>query len=253
MPDYKQEFIKCLKSIDYAKRPSTVFQDFLTLSSISIANTIYNSKELETQYFEVLNQYKNPEKLAQLLTITMLALEEKPQDFLGEIYMRENFANKGTAQVFTPYHIAEFMADITASDNFEKEIKEKGFIKVSDPCCGSGVMTIAMFEEIKKRGLNPQKVMWFQGVDIDITCVRMAYIQASILGIPGEVIHGNALSLECWLRLITPITLLNINMINQIYSKKPEAIKRTEIQDIKQERTKENDKKIIVEQLSIFS
>ncbi len=95
--------------------------------------------------------------------------------------------------------------------------------------------------------------MWFQGTDIDITCVRMAYIQTSLLGIPGEVIHGNTLSLECWLRLITPMTLFNPNMVNQIYSKKSEPIKTTEIQEIKQERTKENDPKIIVEQLSIFS
>lgn len=253
MKDYKQEFIKCLKSIDYGKRPSTVFQDFLTLSTISIANTVHNSKELETQYFEVLKQYERPEKLAELLTLTVLALEEKPHDFLGEIYMRENFANKGTAQVFTPYHIAEFMADITFGNNLEKEIEEKGFIKVSDPCCGSGVMTIAMFEAIKKRGFNPQKVMWFQGTDIDITCVRMAYIQTSLLGIPGEVIHSNTITLECWLSLITPMTLFNPNMINQIYSKKSEPIKKVEIQEIKEERTKENDRKIIVEQLSIFS
>lgn len=95
--------------------------------------------------------------------------------------------------------------------------------------------------------------MWFQGTDIDITCVRMAYIQTSLLGIPGEVIHGNTLSLECWLRLITPMTLFNPNMVNQIYSKKSEPIKTTEIQEIKQERTKENDPKIIVEKLSIFS
>lgn len=72
--------------------------------------------------------------------------------------------------------------------------------------------------------------MWFQGTDIDITCVRMAYIQTSLLGIPGEVIHGNTLSLECWLRLITPMTLFNPNMVNQIYSKKSEPIKTTEIQ-----------------------
>lgn len=99
MRDYKQEFIKCLKSIDYSKRPATVFQDFLTVSSISIANTVYNSKELEAQYFEILNQYKNPEKLAELLSLTVLALEEKPQDFLGQIYMRENFANRGLSLI----------------------------------------------------------------------------------------------------------------------------------------------------------
>lgn len=149
MRDYKQEFIKCLKSIGYAKRPSTVFQDFLTVSSISIANTVYNSKELEAQYFDVLNQYENPEKLTELLSLTVLAMEEKPQDFLGQIYMSENFGNKGASQFFTSYHVAELMAEMNIGDYFEKEIEEKGFIKIADTCCGSGVMTIAIFEAIK--------------------------------------------------------------------------------------------------------
>ncbi len=49
------------------------------------------------------------------------------------------------------------------------------------------------------------------------------------------------------------MALFNPNIVNQIYSKKSEPVKTTEIQEIKQERIKENDRKIIVEQLSIFS
>ena len=89
MTDYIKEFTKLLQNIDYSKRSATVFQDFLTVSTISFANIVYKSDELEKEYFEVIKQYKNPNKLAELLSITALALEEKTQDFLGSIYMRE--------------------------------------------------------------------------------------------------------------------------------------------------------------------
>lgn len=251
--DYQKEFIKCLKNIDYSKRPLTIFQDFLTAASISIANTVHNSKELENEYFEVIKKYKNPEKLAELLTITMLALEEKPQDFLGQIYMTENFANKSAAQVFTPFHISEFMAEITLESDLEKQIQEKGFIKVSDPCCGSGVMTIAMSEVLKRRGYNPQKVMWFQGTDIDVNCCKMAYIQTSLLGLTGEIIYGNTITLECWKRFITPMTLTNFNVLKEIYYKKSEHKEeiKSEVQKIEQERA-QNDKRRTIKQLSLF-
>ena len=251
MTDYIKEFTKLLQSIDYSKRPATVFQDFLTVSAISLANVVHKSNELEKQYFEVVERYKNPNKLAELLTITTLALEEKTQDFLGTIYMRENFANRGTAQVFTPFHIAECMAEMTFGDNLEKQIKENGFITVSDPCCGGGVMTLGMAEALKNKGYNPQKVMWFQGTDIDITCCRMAYIQTSLLGLSGEIVYGNTLSLECWKRFITPMTLLNPRVLNEMYLKKPES--KTEIpQEEPKQEIEEIKPNFTIKQLSIF-
>ncbi|MBQ8458620.1 hypothetical protein IJ541_00795 [bacterium] len=46
MIDYNKEFIKILHSTDYSKRPATVFQDFLTVASISFANIVHKSEEL---------------------------------------------------------------------------------------------------------------------------------------------------------------------------------------------------------------
>ena len=43
MTDYIKEFTKLLQNIDYSKRPATVFQDFLTVSTISFANIVYKS------------------------------------------------------------------------------------------------------------------------------------------------------------------------------------------------------------------
>lgn len=212
MKDYKSEFIKCLGNIDFTKRNYDVFQDFLTVSAISLANVVLKSEDLEKQYFEIIEQYKKPEKLAELLTITTLALEEKIRDFLGEVYMFGDFGNKRNGQFFTPYHISQFMSEVVFDERTAKQtIEEQGFIKVSEPCCGAGGMILAFAETMLKHNLNPQKQMIFQGIDIDINCCRMAFIQTSLLGLTGEIVHGDTIALNCWQTFVTPMTILNMN------------------------------------------
>ena len=212
MTDYKKEFLKCLESIDYTRRRFDVFQDFLTLSTISLANVVLKNDKLEKQYFEIIKKYKKPEKLAELLAITTLALEEKITDFLGEVYMFGDFGNKKNGQFFTPYHISQFMSEIVFDERIAKQtIEEQGFIKLSEPCCGAGGMILAFAETMLKYSLNPQKQMVFQGIDVDINCCRMSFIQTSLLGLTGEIIHGDTILLNCWQFFVTPMTLLNMN------------------------------------------
>ncbi len=45
---------------------------------------------------------------------------------------------------------------------------------------------------------------------IDVTCCYMTFIQTSLLGLTGEVIHGNTITLESWNGFITPMTILNL-------------------------------------------
>jgi type I restriction-modification system DNA methylase subunit len=184
----------------------------LTLSTISLANVVLKDDELEKQYFEIIKQYKKPEKLAELLSITTLALEEKTQDFLGEVYMFGDFGNKNNGQFFTPYHISQFMSEIVFDERTAKQtIEEQGFIKLSEPCCGAGGMILGFAETMLKYDLNPQKQMVFQGVDIDINCCRMSFIQTSLMGLTGEIIHGDTIALNCWYTFVTPMTILNMN------------------------------------------
>ncbi|WP_334223574.1 hypothetical protein [Photorhabdus bodei] len=53
-----------------------------------------------------------------------------------------------------------------------------------------------MAEILKASGYNPTRHMWVSCVDIDVVAASMAYIQLSLLGIPGEVVIGNALTNE---------------------------------------------------------
>ena len=212
MADYVRDFLKCLNSIDHTKRSYDIFQDFLNLSSISLANVVLKDENLEKQYFELIEKYKKPELLSELLAITVLALEEKPQDFLGTVYMQGNFGNKNSGQFFTPYHISQFMAEIVFDEKSVKQIiKEQGYVSVSEPCCGAGGMIIGFAETMLKYNINPQKYMVFQGIDIDINCCRMSFIQTALLGLTGEIVHGDTITLNTWQTFVTPMTLLHMD------------------------------------------
>ena len=251
--EYRKEFLKCLNSIEYGKSRYKVFQDFIEVSTISIFNTIAKNEELEKRYFEIIGQYKNPNKLAELLAITAAALEKVPCDFLGDVYMFGEFGNRNTGQVFTPYHVAEMMSLCTYDkDNLKREIEEKGFITVSEPCCGAGVMLIAFAHTLLNYGFNPQQVMWFELRDIDINCCYMAYIQTSLLGLSGQVQHGNTITMETWQNFTTPFSVFTYHKFKS-FRQKSEEQKQIIDTKIQKEERKQEYENIKIEQLSLFS
>ena len=208
MTDYKKEFIKCLESIEYGRNNYDVFQDFLNLAALSFHNVIAKDEKVEKEYLKIIKQYKNNKQFSELLAITTMALEEKTQDFLGDIFMSAGFGNVRGGQFFTPYHLSKMMADITIGDKFKEQIDEKGYFTLSEPCCGAGGMIIALSEVMLEKGYNPQKQMRFTGIDIDLKCCQMAYIQTSLLGLRGQIYHGNTITLEMWKKFITPMSII---------------------------------------------
>jgi len=206
--DYKKEFMNCLQSIEYGRNNYDVFQDFLTLASLSFHNVIAKDEKVEKEYLDIIGRYKNKKQFAELLVITTLALEEKPHDFLGDIFMSAGFGNVRGGQFFTPYHLSKMMSDITIGDNFKEQIEKDGYVTLSEPCCGAGGMIIAASEVIKEKGFNPQTQMKFVGIDIDLKCCQMAYIQTSLLGLRGQIYHGNTISMEMWKKFITPMSII---------------------------------------------
>ena len=206
--DYKKEFMNCLQSIEYGRNNYDVFQDFLTLASLSFHNVIAKDEKVEKEYLSIIKKYKNNKKFPELLVITTLALEEKTQDFLGDIFMSAGFGNVRGGQFFTPYHLSKMMSDITIGDNFKEQIEKDGYVTLSEPCCGAGGMIIAASEVMKEKGFNPQTQMRFTGIDIDLKCCQMAYIQTSLLGLRGQIYHGNTISMEMWKRFITPMSII---------------------------------------------
>ncbi|MFQ8626054.1 MAG: N-6 DNA methylase [Candidatus Gastranaerophilaceae bacterium] len=208
--DYLKQFISKLHNLDKAKRINEVFKDFLILCTCSLAQPFYRSDKIEQRYLNTVKQYKKEqaEEFSKLLALLVMALEEKHQDFLGQVYMQLNLGNVATGQFFTPYHISKLMSEINFIE-IEDKLKDQEFITLSDPCCGSAGMIIAFAETIKNKGYNYQNQLYVEVIDIDEMCFMMAYIQLSLLGVGARVIHGDSLTLNFHKVLYTPFYFVN--------------------------------------------
>ena len=47
-------------------------------------------------------------------------------------------------------------------------------------------------------GYKPSQRMAAMGVDIDILCVQMCFIQCQLYRIPAKIVHGDSLTREFW-------------------------------------------------------
>lgn len=99
-------------------------------------------------------------------------------------------------QVFTPYHISEFMADITLS-GLGEITDTQGYASINDSAVGAGVMLIAVANKAEKllhENLNWQDHILFTGQDLSLVAAQMAYIQIALLGCAGYIKVGNTLT-----------------------------------------------------------
>ena len=210
--DYLKEFMAKLQSLDRSRSLTIVFKDFLTLCTCSFAQTIYRSDELEQRYLQTVKQYtkEQAEEFSELLAFLVMALEEKYQDFLGEVFMRLNLGNSAIGQYETPYTVSKFMAEINFSEHeISQKIANNHLITLSEPCCGSGGMIIAFAETMKEHNFNYQKHLYVEAIDIDEMSFMMAYIQLTLLGIPAKVIQGDTLTLKFQQVLFTPFYFIS--------------------------------------------
>jgi len=196
LDQHGKEFIKLLEHLKPSKHSYEVFSDWLVLASA----TLYAWKKdegVESQYAEVAKQYTKDEieKHAHLLAITVDALEEREQDFLGEVFTFGEFTNDRNGQFFTPYNISKMMADMIIG---EREFPEHRVCRINDPTCGAGGMLIAGAMVMKERGFNYQQNALFIGQDIDARCARMAFIQLSLLGVPAVIYCMNTLTMQTY-------------------------------------------------------
>ena len=177
-----------------------VWNDFLSLSAISLANVIPTpeKEEREEKYHAILSGYREEEReiFPQMLHLVVLALSDNPeQDFLGSLYHHLELHQEQKGQFFTPYHICEFMSEIQFTDSEADEmLKERRYISVNDPACGAGAMLIAFANVARKHGINYQKHVLFVAQDIDRTAAMMCYIQMSLLGCLAVVVIGDSLT-----------------------------------------------------------
>lgn len=206
----KKEFISVMDSLSYSHNRWQVFCDFVEMSAIAISNTsdMIHYEEREARYKEIMSGYSkmDADKFVDLLSLVMAACrrcEDNPRDILGELFHQMNLQNEWKGQFFTPSHLCSFMAELQMGD-IDDKLNEKGYVTVSDPCCGAGAMIIGFADAMCKHKYDYTKMMRATATDIDIRCVHMAFIQISLYGIPAVVIHGDSLALTEWSHWYTP-------------------------------------------------
>lgn len=195
----QRRFIKAFDQLTYAQADWQAWTDFITMAACSLANAVDRSErysEREKMYLEIAGRYK-PEQLdafAELLAVVVEALEQDPeQDFLGVLFQSMELNSHWHGQFFTPYHVCEFMAEISIGERTREEIDEQGYISVNDPACGAGALLIAAANAYREPKINYQTSVLFVAQDIDFVAAMMCYIQLSLLGCPGYVIVGDTL------------------------------------------------------------
>lgn len=209
--DYKKRFMNGFKMLCNRKSSYTVWSDCMALFAITLANTsilplakeepfksVYTGREKE--YLRIINSYEKKEQklFPQMFALLVEELELHPnQDLLGSLFMELGISNKHAGQFFTPYSVCELMSGVTINKKqLAKDVHNKGYVIINDCACGAGATLISATEHCKSmfKKLNYQDHVGVVAQDIDITCVHMCYIQLSLHGLSGYVVHGNALT-----------------------------------------------------------
>lgn len=176
------------------------FKDVVICIAYSFANATYFKEEREKEYLRIINKYSKEEQqlFSQILTalVNEYTKSTEPIDILGDIYENLNLIKKDSSQFFTPLEICDLIARVTTTkDDTENTIKEKGYIVISDPTCGSGRILYAAYNELLDKKVPNNKIL-LQGYDLDLTCCCMTYIQLSLMGANAVIHHQNTLTMD---------------------------------------------------------
>ncbi|MEZ0606272.1 N-6 DNA methylase [Paraburkholderia sp. IW21] len=223
---YKTAIIKSMREFSHSHDPYSVFSDFVEICALAISNRVDSTQfePREKRYLEIVGKYKPEEvqRFAAMFAQLQLCYRSRVDaigdpggtwvpdsglgDVLGELFMALELGNDRAGQFFTPFSVSLLMAMMTVGDG--ADVREKGFVTLQEPACGSAGMVVATAQAMHQAGLNYPETLHATCVDIDPRCVHMAYVQLSLLGIPAVVVHGNALSLEVWGVWYTPAHVL---------------------------------------------
>lgn len=226
MNTHEHNILKLVQSI-YSHNTYDVFADFVQLSALSIKQSvdlILGVKKSEEEFQKILTRYQPKEQqiLSDMFGELVAALEEHFQkneicDTLGAIFQELSINNKNTGQFFTPTSVAELCGTaIFDKTRTQAEIDKKGYISINEPSCGGGVMLMAFIQAMMRAGFNPQRQLLVVAEDIDRRCVCMTYLQLSLYGIPGKVIHGDTLTMEVYEKpWVTPIYAIDLWAIKE--------------------------------------
>ena len=151
------------------------------------------------------------EEIPKLYDPVIQAFEDNPwQDLLGEVYMRLDLGNKNTGQFFTPYNVADMMAELSLDEkSVTAQIADRGYVTINEPAAGGGANLIGCAHTLKSMGVNYQRHMWFVAQELSELTALTCYIQCSLLGMAGVVQIGDTLRMDFHYSLYTPMCVLD--------------------------------------------
>ena len=200
MSALEKDFLKLFNELTYCRSGWQVWEDLVTVMACSLSNSVDRTEKhfekREKQYEQAIKSLGGVDKPAQMFAVLVNAFEENPyQDFLGKLYMNLNLGSHWHGQFFTPYHVCDCMARMMIENqDVKREIEQKGYVSICDPCVGGGAMLIAAASTFSRLGINYQESVVFVGQDLDPVVAKMAYIQLSLLGCPGYITVANTLT-----------------------------------------------------------
>lgn len=201
-----KEIVRRLEKLTgHGHRLSEVFSDWCAAMALAYSgagdvhaqvNGVRDTREAE--YLRIARKYGDGMTLlAEATGLLLLVFEEGPGDHLGRLYMDLGTPNDRLGQFFTPYELSRAMAAMSLSDMTEL-LAARDYITLGEPACGSCGMVIAVAEEMRARGHNPQHQLVVHATDLSLTAVHMAYVQLTLMHLPAMVVHGNTLTLEAF-------------------------------------------------------
>lgn len=195
----QKHIIRLLEGLSGRYSRWEIWQDFIIMSAISLANAINGPyrEEREKAYLARAGKYSKQELdvFVEMLAEVVMNMERDPdQDFLGELFMALDMGNEWKGQFFTPYNVCRMTAAITYGPDMQDRIDRDGWISVSDPACGAGALLIAFANECRRKGINYQTSVLFTAQDVDFLAGCMCYVQLSLMGCPGYVVIDDTIA-----------------------------------------------------------
>lgn len=225
--DDKKYILDTIRNLSNNKNIHTVFNDVVICCAYALANASNFSQEREDRFNRIIKSYGNQgvtEFASILAHLFNNYSNKKCRDILGEVYEELNLSNGNIGQFFTPLHICNLMSEITFDkDDIEKKIKDKGFITISDPACGSGRLLYSSYLTLLNRGVNSDNIL-LVGDDVDLLCSCMTYIQLSLTGASAIINHKNTLTGEVYDTFYTPSFANNTKLQEKIFKGKGDDV-----------------------------
>lgn len=146
-----------------------------------------DTSKAPSKLMEILQNRKERERIFK----KMLVLFNHKLDFdWFEQYFQENFADSKGGQVLTHRHIANLMALLLLEDNGDGVTR--------DPCAGTGILTIAKWDQAKKKNNFKPSDYFFVCEELDERAIPFLLFNLTVRGMNAIVIHCDTMTRESW-------------------------------------------------------